>query len=637
MTCVGKSLRQKFLLKRIKHRASGRYFWKPRKAVKASEDLLLLCFYLSWIENFIWIRDKEGKIVPFHFNPTQRILAQWTAIQIHNKVPPRAWTPKSRQMGSSTYWDLLFLALCCHRPGYRVATVAHDEAGAQAVFSRTLTAVRQLKKHGEEVPSLIQEQNGYILWESESSKQAATIKTGDAALKGVSLNALHSSETANFSDRGHDGQKALNSILPAINETDVWSFIIHESTAKGKDPIFWRGCEDARDPESGSTFGLIFLPWLLDDTYKMSWAEYRRRLMLSGKPDPGVSFEPTEEEDLLRRKLANVQVREGEEWYRWRIDVSDQQLIWRRWAIVNKCHGSIEEFKRYYPSFYEEAFTASTACLFDDATIDWYRQNGKEPIAKGHMHDVHGGAAFQQHQRGLLSIWEFPQPHSEYVLSCDPGGEKKKSDPYNGYVIDKHALKVVAAIHGKFEWDEFADQAFLLGLFYNEALLVGENNVQPAIVKRWHRMRYPNLYYYFEPDTSKQREGKAPGFNTNRKTRPQIEKVLEQLCRSKRVVNPDPDFWKEMESFVWVPKPHAANPSVDGNYKATGGNHDDRLMSLGIGLLQCPRPEGVLNVPKFVEAESAAIRFLREAQERKKQMEREGRPGFFYLGATRAA
>lgn len=410
--------------------------------------------------------------------------------------------------------------------------------------------------------------------------------------------------------------------------------IIHESTAKGKDRIFWAGCESARDPESGSAYGLIFLPWFFEDPYRMSWAEYRKRLLAVGKSDPGEEFIPTRDEQLLRHKLANVRVKPGQEWWRWRVDLKDDQLIWRRWAIDNKCNGDPDKFKRYYPSFYEEAFTASASCLFTEESIDYYRTHSQEPKERGFLHETLPGQVFFEsaHDQGPVRIWQRPHPLRRYIIGVDPGGEKRNSDPYNAYVLEKDGLEVVAQIQGHFEWDQFTDMCLLLGYWYNTALIVPENNVQPAICKRMHRAAYPRLYYYFEPDTARQREGKTPGFNTNKKTRPQLEKILELMVRTRQVRNPDPEFWREMETFVWVPKPHAQNPDVDGSYKATGGNHDDRIMSLALALLMAPRPEPRMHEHQIEAETSEAYKMLLRFEQEDREKAREG---VLHLGVRR--
>ena len=599
--------------------------WSVSDHVKSpTKKLNFAAKVFTWIENFLRIRNKAGQVVPFHYNTIQQILAQHVAWCWHVGIPVKLVTPKSRQQGSSSFWEGLFFALAELRQGFKYAAVAHTEEGARIVFSKSTDYCRFLKStKAWSGPYMASEQGLYLEWSSKSIGQGLTIRAGDALGKGDNYNAIHFSESANFSDRGLEARKAVTSITSALSETS-WTFEIHESTAKGKDPFFWELCEEARDPDSGSTFFLIFLPWFLQEEYTLSWEDYRRQIMLAGGRDPGLQFEPTPEEIKLRQKLETQHVAPHEESYRYNTTLTDGQLVWRRWAIKNKCSGDEDLFKRYFPSFYEEAFTASASCAFSEQTIEHYRQNAKEPSTQGNLIDTPKGPFFDEDHEGPFKIWQMPEPLKEYVLGGDPGGDKSQADPCNLYVVDKHELEVVAQVHGHFEWDHFADMAFSLGMFYNEALLVMENNVHRAVSKRLHRRNYPNLFYYFDKDRIKSRKGKEPGFNMNRKTRPEVIKLIQKVCRDRTFRNPDKGFWLEMETFVWVPKASAINPDSDGEYRATGSNHDDRIMSAAIAIYHCPHPIPQMTPhAKDTEEQSHTMRMFRQFKKWQKEQDAE--------------
>lgn len=577
------------------------------------------------------IRTKKGTLAPFRMNRIQQILAQYVAHCWHQEVPVRVLLPKSRQMGSSTFWQALFFAMCELKDGYAVATVAHDEAGSKVIFQKSVTFARNLERRGWPHPDFTHMQGAYFKWRAESSLHCGTIKTGDALGKGDSLSGIHYSESANFCDKGIDAANAVASIQESCH-MDRWTIIVHESTAKGKDPFYWPMCEKARDPHSGSTFRLIFLPWFLEPNYKMSWRQYRKQLVLLGKQDPGPRFVPTAEEEALREQLRSVEVHPDERYWKYRIELKDTQLIWRRHKIAEL--GDVDLFKRYYPSFYHEAFTGSTDCMFKKETIDHYRKNSRAPHVRGYF-DLTSGL-FHELPEGPIRIWEKPDPLSEYVIGADIGGEKVGSDPSCAYVVDKHSLQVVAQVHGHMEWDHYADTLAMLGSYYNHALLVVENNFNPAVAKRLHRSDYPNLYYYQEVDRARASRPNDPGFNTNRKTRPAMLKLLKKLLRDRRVDMPDSQFWVEMENMVWVPT-NTKFPDRDGVYRATSGNHDDRVIALAIALYQCPQLsfEGELDVPvnELTPAYRLYMRLLKDGRFRK--------PGenydFLSLGGPNAA
>jgi hypothetical protein len=600
---------------------------------EAIERLDFAAKIFTWMETFARIRTKDGRVDAFRMNTIQQILAQKLARSWFKGMPFRAATPKSRQQGSSTFWTVLECALCENYDGYHVALVAHVEDSAEEIFAKAHTVKREIQSTPWGQFDLVGDQAGAIRWASESSMVAATIKSGDALGRGPSLNMIHFSESASYSDKGTDAKSAVIAIKNS--QAQNWLTIeVHESTAKGKDPFFWPLCESARSQTNGSAYELIFLPWFLSPEYSMSWEAYRDELVEKGKDDPGPKFVPTSEERALRRFLEEVKVRPEERYWRYQTRLTDEQLIWRRHTIVNGCWGDIERFKREFPSTYEEAFSSSAKAFFDNETIEWYRSRSKDPIARGSVVDTGRGPSFISDAGGPLRIYEFPRPGAEYVLGADIGGMKPDSDFSCAYVVNKNTLECVAAINGHFEWDHFIDHCFELGMFYNRALLVVENNQNPASANRCHRRGYPNLYYYFADAAIDATHGKVPGFNTNRKTRPEILNVLKKVFRDKQAIMPDDKFWREMETFVWVPKT-ASNPDGEGDWKALRPNHDDRIMAAALTYFHCPVTEYEIahRVPE--EPPSRAWLLFQELMRKEQEDSRRAAGDYLNLSAPR--
>lgn len=581
--------------------------WEPTHP--ASKPLQKIAKVINWIERFAKIRTKSGKLESFRCNAIQEILLQYVAWCWHTGIPVRVVTPKSRQLGSSTFWELLEYGICELVHGYQAAIVAHDDNGAAELFGKIETVKRGLKKTEWGESTLVNDQGGYLKWNTESALWSATIKTGDGLGKGGTLSAIHFSEVANFSDKRLDAGKAISAIVNSMAITPL-TMEIYESTAKGKDPIFYKLCEDARDPASGVSMQLVFLPWFLDTGYSMTWDAYRNECVLNGKEDPGVTFQATDEEEQLVERLATAEVGPTEGLYRYRVKLTEEQLVWRRWAISNKCRNDLDTFYQYYPSFYEECFTASSTSAFDADTIDHYRRTARHHLTRGDVHRGHPKFHFVAHNMGQIRMWAEPMPHAYYVIGADPGGTTKRSDPSCAYVVHAATLEQVAVIHGHPEWDHFADAVHDLGIFYNNALLVVENNHNPAVVNRIFRKNYPRLYCYFVDAKHEALYGKTPGFNTNKKTRPELINVLRRVCRERKAVINDPEFWKEMTTFVWTPRPSAQNPEMDGDYRAVGANKDDRIMAYALALSQCQTDDAPTPIPaERVEGMSPAYAF----------------------------
>lgn len=546
----------------------------------------------SWIETYLKIRTKKGDLKKIEFNTIQILLAQYVAYCWAIKLPVRIILPKGRQMGTSTYIQALCFGMCELRKGYHVATVAHDEAGATEIFSKSKTFYREMPVNWPIY--LLSEQRSRMDWASESSSFAATIKSGDALGKGATLNAIHFSESANFADKGTDADGAEASILSSVHH-DPHSIIVHESTAKGRDPFYYPKCEAAR--LGRNDFQLIFLPWFLEKGYTRSWQKHREEALQRGKTDPGEIFMPLKEERELVALLKEQEVQPHEKYYRYNHSLTNDQLVWRRWAMENKCQGKLDLFQRYYPSTYEEAFTASTNCMFREETIEFYRGLIELPGYTGTLVEKPNykgpprlGFEFKDKVRNVspLKIWEMPIESERYVVGADPGGSNAHHDANCAYVLKKRNMEVVAVVYGTMEWETFSDLIEAVSIFYNEGLLAVENNMNRAICSRLHSRGRCNLYYYQDMFALRIGREKTPGFNTNAKTRPEVLSVLEHACRSKAIYCKDSGFVREMLTFVWVPK---KGSHADGKFQAVGSNKDDRIMAMGIAAYLCPRAD----------------------------------------------
>ena len=565
----------------------------------------------SWIETFLTIRTKRGSLQKIEFNKIQELLAQYIAYCWAIELPVRIILPKGRQMGTSTFWQAFFFALCNLKEGYHVATVAHDEAGATEIFGKSKTFYREMPS---DFPvRLYTEQRNRMDWRSESSSFAATIKTGDALGKGATLDAIHFSESANFSDKGTDAEGAEASILNSLAHSPM-SVIVHESTAKGRDPFYFPKCEAAR--QGKNDFQLIFLPWFLEDGYSRSWETHRAEALKRGNQDPGEVFVPTRDELSLRGLLKNQEVLPRERYYRYIHVLTDEQLIWRRWSIENRCHGKIELFQRYYPCTYEEAFIATTNCMFTEETIEFYHGIAKLPPYTGTIEEKPSykgpprlGYEFRERPRNTspVKIWEMPVETETYVVGADPGGANIHQDANCAYVLKKRNMEVVATLYGRMEWETFADLIEGVSIFYNEALLSVENNLNRAICSRLHSRGKCNLYYYQDTHVLRMGKEKTPGFNTNARTRPELLSILEQACRKHALYSPDVGLVREMKTFVWVAK---RGGQTDGRYMSVGSNRDDRIMAMALATYLCPRadwshspiPKGEQEVTKHTRA-----------------------------------
>ena len=542
----------------------------------------------EWMETNLKIRDKSGDLIPLHFNAAQLRLAEIVAERWHEGVPVRLVVPKSRQMGISTWVEGLIVALSilstAANKAFRAALVAHDDVAAVTIFQISREFISNLPVGFDESAFPLRTRNvAEVAWVDGASIRINSIKTGSALGKGGRLNAVHYSEAANYSDKGVDAFAAYEAIQGAVNK-DANSLVIIESTALGRDPFFHKIVDDSLNGRND--FTVVFLPWFLDPGYQMPWETFRSWVL--GNPanrDPGLKFVDTEEEAVLCSRL-RLPIGDKQWTYRYQHELTPNQKTWRRMMLRSEFGGRHENFSRYYPSTVEEAFSATETGLFSTEDVAHYASEAKEPIATGNCHLVGepsmATGTWHACATGLVRMWEEPLSGEDYLISADVA-EGRTKDFSAAYVLRSADLRVVAAIHAQLEWEVFAELLYATGLYYNVATVVVENNAHPAVAQWLHKHAYRRLYYYYDEARLKPGTPNLPGFNMNRTTRKLVIDAVAQAVRTRRLVNPDPGFSREMSAFV-------LNPNLQ-RYEAAWGQNDDRIMACAIAC-HLVRPTG---------------------------------------------
>ena len=168
-----------------------------------------------------------------------------------------------------------------------------------------------------------------------------------------------------------------------------------------------------------------------------------------------------------------------------------------------------------------------------------------------------------------LRIFKEPEAGHSYVLGVDP---KKEG-------VDKLALQVidvtnvpfvqVAAYNGDMSYLNAPAKIFDLGMYYNQAFVVVENNIDNSIVD--------TLFYQYDYEGEIFREENKTllGFRTTIKTKKILLSLLKKLLEESKLVIYDKKTIDEF--FVFVEQ-------KNGSFSAEEGYHDDLVMSLMIAL-----------------------------------------------------
>lgn len=494
----------------------------------------------KYIEEYIKIRDKNGKVIPLKLNEPQ--LKYYNVIkELHKKGKPiRIIILKARQMGFSTETESIIFKNVTTNHNYNAGIVAHKEDSTANLFNMS-------KRMLEYLPSSIKPEQKksnakeLVFNNDKGTGLDSKMKCMTAGGKGIgrsdTFDALHLSELAFWEG---DKQNTLLGLLQAVPNTPK-SMIIIESTANGFD--YFKELWD-KAVAGQNDFYPLFIGWNELKEYQMTYT----------------GFELTEDE-LELQTVYNLTL---------------EQLTWRRWCIKNNCGGDIDKFKQEYPICPDEAFLSTGQCYFDKNKVINRIRKVVEPIRKGsflykYENNEINNIRFNENTKGTIKIFDEPQEGVPYVLAGDTAGEG--SDNFTAQVINNITGKQVAVLKQQYSELEYAQQVYCLGLYYNTALIGIETNFSTYPNEKLQEWDYPNLYIREKADTYANKYNKSFGFKTTPVTRPLILGQLQEIVLEEIDNINDIDTLREMLTFI---------KNKVGRPEAEVGFHDDLVMALAI-------------------------------------------------------
>ena len=494
----------------------------------------------AYIENYIKIRDKRGKIIPLILNKPQ--LKYYNVIKkLHEeKKPIRIIILKSRQMGFSTETEAIITKNTTTHHNYRAGIIAHKETSTTNIFEMSKLMINYLPDAIR--PAQRKSNAKELVFNNEQGTGLdSKIKCMTAGGKGIgrsdTFTALHLSELAFWEG---DKKTTMTGLLQAVPNTPE-SMIIIESTANGYE--YFKEMWD-RAVAGESDFYPLFVGWNELDEYSM----------------PYTGFDLTQDEKELQEQY----------------NLTLDQLTWRRWCIKNNCSNDINQFKQEYPICPEEAFLSTGNCYFNKENIIHRINTAPEPIITGKFTCYYDGTRirnqkFLEQEKGTIKIYEYPENRVPYVIGGDTAGEG--SDYFTAHVINNITGKQVAVLKQQQNEIEYVKQIYCLGMFYNVALIGLENNFSTYPTQKLMELNYPNQYVRKKEDVYNNKYEKSFGFKTTSITRPYILGQLQEIVHDDIDVIQDIETLKEMLTFIVNNK---------GRAEAEEGYHDDLVMALAI-------------------------------------------------------
>lgn len=489
------------------------------------------------------IRRKDGTVGPFVLNNVQRKLLKI----VESKKPVRVIILKARQMGISTFIEIYLLWRMLRDGGVNVLMLAHERDAASYILGMTRFAVAHLPKWFIQLAGVETEYFTKYEISFKHNNSRLMISSADSKEPGRSrtLHYAHFSE-AGFYDNAEVLMRAVFAAIPDLSNTVV--FI--ESTGNG--PAGWYYDTFKRAQAGKNEYDAVFFPW-----YECE--EYRRPV-----PDGVEVVCPPSLQKLYEEGV-----------------IDKEQLYWRQWTIDNKYNGDEYAFATEYPATVDEGFLQESANVFSPQAVQ-ARLNEVEYLKPkvGYLEAIGQGVRFIEAQRERLTIYKQPEPGRVYVIGSDVGSGvvvNREGDASCSDVLDAVTGEQVAHLHEVVEPTLYAKDLFLLGKFYNTALIAVEiTGGHGLLVVTWLRDNgYTALYQRRVYDKVSGTFVNRLGWDTTRRTKAFMIDALRASFYNGEVIVNHPDTLREMLTFI-----------KDGSkLEAIQGAHDDRVMSLAVSVM----------------------------------------------------
>lgn len=519
----------------------------------------------TFAEETLQVHNKQGIEIPYRLGPAQKRLVDTIEARRALGIPPRLLYLKARQVWGSTALAGYFFHRIAFTPGQDGYVLAHLKPNAEEIFNYYKQFQKSYLPFRDRVaqPALLRPAAaGHMEWDNGSKIEVKTARNLVLG-RGFKARFLHLSEAAFYIDSA----TLMTGLLNAVPD-DPDTVVVKETTANGINAFHSEWQAAYENPAPDNIWVPVFFAW-------HEHPEYARPLLI----------DKHRFQESMDKEERQIQAR-----FRLSLD----QLYWRRWAITNKCEGSVERFRQEYPGHPEEAFRSSGRPRFSFA--DLARQPVVQEAFVGELSERELGTRtvidFLPNEGGALRVFKRPVAGHHYALGADTatgidandGEGTADPDFCSGQVLDVRSGEQVAKLRARMEPSPFAEYLALLGRWYNWAFLVPEiTGCGIATVERLLKVNYPPHRLYHRRGgqaTDLTRHGTTNlsyvGWGTTTVTRPQLISKLDTALRETSILIRDPHTLHECQTFVIKP---------NGKAEAAPSFHDDDVIALALALV----------------------------------------------------
>ncbi len=462
------------------------------------------------MRNLYWIVTRSGTKALFRVNRAQEHFME----NFLNPTDPsrrfyRHIILKSRQLGFTTFVDLWILDEILFNTNREGLIIAHKVQDAAEIFDRKIDfAIRNM---ADEI-----KRGAFKLVRNSAKKIQVVVDYGpdEGSTSSIQVSSSGRSGTY-FYVHISEFAKLCLAYPKTAAEVETGTFpavpfdgsIFIESTAEGMAGRFYELFSEAwsaREAFTPMRSRVMFVPhfynWQYDDTEmekitetipiaamdvcEIDWAEYQREHALSD------------------------------------VEITYYYMKWLQMGGKNSTE-ALHKLHQEYPTTVEEAFLSTGQTYFPTAKVFQQMQTVKGGERGELVAGENGEPEFRPHSAGNLEVLEAPVRGQRYVIGGDTAEGLAHGDCQVLYVLRHSTEECVAVYRSNVPPDEFIGVAYLVGKWFNWALLAVESNKDGLWVNDGlDKMGYANLYYRKQFDDITKQVTKFFGWKTTSATRP---------------------------------------------------------------------------------------------------------------------
>ena len=505
------------------------------------------------------LADKAGVIRPFIANPAQRRVLASIDRQRKARRPVRLKVIKCRQCGLSTLVTAMLQHMTQTHAGRNALSLADKQDLPQQWLRRCKTWYEQTPRIVR--PAIAASNAMEMYFSGLGSRYFIGSQAGQTPGMGYTLQALHGSEMANWSDPA----TTLDDIMPAIPQSPE-TFVVLESTGEIVGDWWHQSVHLSLDGED--EYDVVFIPWYL-------LGEYRR----DDLAETVLDYSPKEQE------IVRIAQADG-------VEIGKAEIAWRRVGLAGEpYHGDEDAFDCKFPTTLEQAFLAPGRTVFLRGQVEAATATVREPIYKADLLHRSGADPYSwildRGENGSVWIWEEPDPRFHYVIGSDQmwgkvtvsrvANRERDLDYDVAYVECLETRAVCAAMRGRYDLRAWAMMLAALGKWYNWATLAPERNgtesaevLLPILLGNVAAWRYPSVWVRTDDLSIRGHRIQDYGWYTDTGSKADLVAFAKMATIDGALDWADGRAVSEMRSWIHDDKGRMTSPE---------GMHDDCLMA----------------------------------------------------------